>query len=267
MSLGQRIRETRLEAGLSQRQLCGDTITRNMLSQIEHGTVQPSMHTLRFLAERLGKPVSFFLDEETITSPNTAAVMTARKCYGAEDYSGALEALEGFRFPDAVYEQEVYLLTAKCCLALAAKAVEEKRFPYGEALLNRAAEAGKQSIYYGPELERQRLLLLAQVSDGQVMLPNDDRALLIRAKAALAAGNPERCAKLLDAVEEPSELWYYLRGETCFQERNYAQAAVCYQQAEVSYPMETAARLEHCFRELEDYKLAYYYACKLRDGK
>ena len=33
--LGQRLKEARIEAGLSQRQLCGDTITRNMLSQIE----------------------------------------------------------------------------------------------------------------------------------------------------------------------------------------------------------------------------------------
>lgn len=52
MELGQRIRQARQEAGLSQRQLCGETITRNMLSRIEHGTVRPSMTTLRFLADR-----------------------------------------------------------------------------------------------------------------------------------------------------------------------------------------------------------------------
>ena len=65
MELGQRLKSARLEMGLSQRQLCGDVITRNMLSQIEHGTAHPSMETLRYLASRLGKPISYFLEENT----------------------------------------------------------------------------------------------------------------------------------------------------------------------------------------------------------
>ena len=34
MSLGEKLRQARMESGLSQRQLCGDEITRNMLSQM-----------------------------------------------------------------------------------------------------------------------------------------------------------------------------------------------------------------------------------------
>ena len=63
MELGEKIRKARLEAKLSQRQLCGEEITRNMLSLIEHGAAKPSMKTLRYLARQLGKPVSYFLDE------------------------------------------------------------------------------------------------------------------------------------------------------------------------------------------------------------
>ena len=37
MELGQKLRRARQELGLTQRQLCGDTITRNMLSLIESG--------------------------------------------------------------------------------------------------------------------------------------------------------------------------------------------------------------------------------------
>ena len=43
MTLGEKIKQARQEAGLSQRQLCGDAITRNMLSQIENGSARPSM--------------------------------------------------------------------------------------------------------------------------------------------------------------------------------------------------------------------------------
>ena len=52
MELGQKLRLARQEAGLSQRQLCGEVITRNMLSQIENGSAKPSMETLRYLAGR-----------------------------------------------------------------------------------------------------------------------------------------------------------------------------------------------------------------------
>ncbi len=62
MEIGKRIKEVRLAAGLSQRQLCGDTITRNMLSLIESGRAKPSMDTLACLADRLGKPMGYFLD-------------------------------------------------------------------------------------------------------------------------------------------------------------------------------------------------------------
>ena len=50
MELGDKLRQARLDAGLTQRQLCGDRITRNMLSQIENGLARPSMQTLRYLA-------------------------------------------------------------------------------------------------------------------------------------------------------------------------------------------------------------------------
>ena len=60
MELGKRLRQARLEQGISQRQLCGEMITRKMQSQIENGSARPSMDTLRYLAQRLGRPVSYF---------------------------------------------------------------------------------------------------------------------------------------------------------------------------------------------------------------
>ena len=86
MHLGEKLRLARQEAGLSQRELCGDRITRNMLSQIENGSASPSVSTLRFLAQRLGKPVSFFLEEETVTSPSQAVMQKARQAFEEKKY-------------------------------------------------------------------------------------------------------------------------------------------------------------------------------------
>lgn len=265
MDLGQRIKQAREEAGLSQRQLCGETITRNMLSRIEHGTVRPSMQTLTFLAERLDRPVSYFLDETAITSPNVQRMAAARERYLAGDYSGALERLGDCRLPDDTFEWELYLLRARCFMALAEAAIADHRLPYGLELLAKAEDAGKKTPYYGPELERQRLLLLGQVN-GEADLPADDRELLLKSRMALAAGEPMRAAAYLEAAEDHTAgQWNFLRGETHFRLKNYKEAAACYQLAEELYPLDTARRLEECFRLLEDFKMAYYYACKQRD--
>ena len=81
MELGEKLRQARLEAGLSQRQLCGEEITRNMLSLIENGSAKPSMKTLQYLAARLGRNVSFFLEETAVLSPNQAVMTSARELY------------------------------------------------------------------------------------------------------------------------------------------------------------------------------------------
>ena len=119
MELGEKLRCSRLEAGLSQRQLCGEMITRNMLSQIEHGTARPSMDTLKYLAARLGKPVSFFLEETAVVSPNQDIMKAARRLFDTGDYAGAAQLLVDYQAPDEVYDRERQLLEKLVGLALA----------------------------------------------------------------------------------------------------------------------------------------------------
>lgn len=264
MELGQRLRQARLEAGLSQRQLCGGEITRNMLSQIENGAARPSMDTLRFLAGRLGKPVSWFLEEQAVLSPNQAAMSEAREAFAAGEFDRTRRALAVYQAPDPVFDWERGLLAAKCAMEQARQALAQERQLYALELLAQAAESGATTPYFGPELERQRLLLLAQAGQA-VELPADDRELLHRAKLALTTA-PERAGAYLDAAQDRSaELWQLLRGRAYLACGQYAQAADCFRAAEARYPKEAAEALEHCCRELEDYKGAYFYACKLRD--
>ena len=110
MELGEKLRLARLEAGLSQRALCGDEITRNMLSRIENGAARPSMKTLGCLAARLGKPVSYFLEEDTVCSPNQEIMTAVRQLFDGKDYAGAMRALAQYRAPDEIYDRERQLL-------------------------------------------------------------------------------------------------------------------------------------------------------------
>lgn len=61
--IGQRIREARLRAGLTQQRLAGDRYTKAYVSALETGIARPSMVALRYLSERLGLPAGHFIDE------------------------------------------------------------------------------------------------------------------------------------------------------------------------------------------------------------
>jgi tetratricopeptide (TPR) repeat protein len=60
--IGQRIREARLRAELTQQQLAGDRYTKAYISALETGIARPSMVALSYLAERLNLSPSHFLD-------------------------------------------------------------------------------------------------------------------------------------------------------------------------------------------------------------
>lgn len=262
MELGEKLRQARLEAGLSQRQLCGEEITRNMLSLIEHGNARPSMDTLRYLASRLGKSVSYFLEEEAVTSPNQAVIEAARRQYDSGDYSLSVQTLESYRTGDPVYDREESVLRKLALLELAAQSLAENRQLYARELLEKAEE---EAAYCDGELERRRLLLLGSIRDRQVShkLPSLDAELVLRAEESLAAGDHDRAGRLLDAAEDRGDSrWNLLRGGVCLRGKAFREAAKCFHRAENAYPRETAPLLERCYRELEDYKRAYEYACR-----
>ena len=61
--IGEKIKELRKERHMTQAELAGDAITRNMLSQIENGLAAPSLSTLSHVSQKLGVPVEYFVSE------------------------------------------------------------------------------------------------------------------------------------------------------------------------------------------------------------
>src|SRR5947209_18413186 len=61
--LGDRLREARLAAGISQAQLGAPYFTRAHVSAIELGKIRPAMRSLEHMARKLDKPASYFLDD------------------------------------------------------------------------------------------------------------------------------------------------------------------------------------------------------------
>lgn len=258
MELGEKLRQARLESGLSQRQLCEGGITRNMLSQIENGSARPSMGTLQFLASRLNRPVSYFLQEDVSTSPNLELMGALREAWDRRDFDEGMALLKQYRGPDAQFDREKTLLEALIRLSFAEALIKAGRRLYAGKILEETQTGG---LYCAEDLERRRLLLLSQIHP--VELPGLDGELLLRAELALQENRPLRAARLLDAAENrETPRWNFSRGRAYLTAKEYRQAALCLTKAEPAYPGETAPLLEQVWRELGDFKRAYEYACK-----
>lgn len=239
MTLGEKIKSARLAAGLSQRQLCGDTITRNMLSQIENGTARPSMDTLSHFARQLGKPISWFLEEQSQTEK--------------QDMEQGRQLLQMVRLMDQ-----------------AKAAVKEGKPLYAVSLLEQARQAGEQIPYFTEAVRREWTLIMYSAQPDKALtleseLPQDHREIYLRAQAAIDRRDYLAAAGLLDGSRSNNTHWHYLRAQAALGQKDYALAIRHYRLAEADYPAPCARALEQCYRELEDYKLAYYYACKQRD--
>lgn len=262
MELGQRIRQARLDAGLSQRQLCQDLITRNMLSQIENGTAKPSMDTLQKLAARLGRTAGWFLDQQTEKLPNQEVMERARQAAGSE----RLEILNGYRGPDPVFDPERWLMELLTCMELAQAAIEEEKIPYARSLLDRAQVAGGKTPYYTGDLRRRWLLLQyaagTPAGDLASLLPSEDPALMLLAAAALEKKDPSAAGRFLDAVTEKTAEWHMMRAAVFEELGDPDRAIVHYLQA--GETPQAYCALERCYLAKEDYKQAYFYACKRR---
>lgn len=260
MELGEKLRRARQEAGLSQRQLSEGIVTRNMLSQIEHGTAKPSMDTLTALARRLGKSPGAFLGEEAV-SPNQAAIQAAWEHWEQGDGEQAQKALDRFQPPDALLQRDYALLSCLVALTRGETALAEGKPGLAAACLAQAAEQEEQAPCTA-YLRTRRLLLQGKLNPAAWQaLPSVDALLLAKGEGALYAGEPERCRKILEAMEGRTSRWYLLMGRCALAAERWQEGAGNLHQAEAAYPEETAPLLEQAYRELGDFRKAYEYAC------
>ena len=96
MLLGEKIKLARQAKKITQSELADDTVTRNMVSRIETGTANPSLDTIKHLAQRLSVPVSYLLSEDDDLlfyekKEKMAAIYTA---YKTKDYSYCIEKID-----------------------------------------------------------------------------------------------------------------------------------------------------------------------------
>ena len=118
MNIGRKIKELRVEKLMTQSELAGSEITRNMLSRIENGAALPSLGTILYLAKKLGVPAGYLLSEgdEEFLYIKTNAMKNIRRAYTDKNFELCRDiCLSTFEKLD----DELELILTDCCIGIA----------------------------------------------------------------------------------------------------------------------------------------------------
>ncbi len=149
--IGERIRVLRQSRGMTQSELAGDDVTRNMLSRIENGAALPSLPTLVAIASRLNVPVGALLgDFDSYSEQKTKSEI--RELIDEHKYAEAIGLCEGARGNTEGIDE----LFCEAAVCRAEELYREGKLTEAYALLARAEAVGTDvpRIYVLSELIR-----------------------------------------------------------------------------------------------------------------
>lgn len=112
MEIGEKIKRLRTAKFMTQAELAGSEITRNMLSRIENGAAQPSLGTVFYVAKRLNVSPGFLLasEEDELLYFKSQEIDNIRRAYSDRNFELCKEMCENSEWSD----DEVMLIRADC---------------------------------------------------------------------------------------------------------------------------------------------------------
>ncbi len=287
MNLGQKIKNLRIEKMMTQKELAGGEITRNMLSQIENGLAQPSLATVFYLAKKLSVPAGYLLsegDEEFIYN-KTAAMKNIKRAYADNNFELCRDmCLSSFD----EYDDELELILVDSCLGLGIECAVNGRLYKACRLLDQAWTHADKTMY-STVMQRNTIrvifALLSEISptldsyeaDTENLDSIGDPALYndVFAKYCTLVFNEEKyylidnlCDGGYSPINEYDELLIsHLRVKKLMSEGNFAEARTLLLQimdGDVTPPRLllylACCDMEICCREENDYKGAYEFS-------
>lgn len=120
MNIGKKIRSLRIQRGLTQKELAGEEITRNMLSRIENGAAYPSIGSLLYIAQRLDVSPAYFFDESEKTQSEIESTLCSY--YNEGEYEKCISA------GSALPASEAGNILAQCYLNIAVSDLMQMKY-------------------------------------------------------------------------------------------------------------------------------------------
>ena len=284
MNIGERIRELRISKLMTQADLAGDRITRNMLSCIENGSANPSLSTIVYIAGRLGVPAGFLLADQgdEMAYRKMSNLSNIKKAYTTGDVQSCRSlCLSGCPEPD----DEISLLLANCDLGIAVDEFWSGKLRSSCRFFDEALSYAEKTIYstdaieaevrvYFRFMERISHTLYSDLLDEEKNLTVKSNTILSQYLDALYAfdnTDTSVAQQLIEQLADSGENSFFkahLQTKLLIADGNYKQAQKALHQLlqDSNLPLNkielytVLEDLEICCRENEDYKNAYRYA-------
>ena len=283
MNIGQRIKALRSSKMMTQSELAGTEITRNMLSRIENGNALPSLPTLIYLAEKLGVPAGFLLadDNDDTFYKKNSILPDIRKAYAAGDWSICRDLCESINDAD----DELNYLIAMCDFNSGVDAFSDGNLRLAKTLFESVCSVDDYPEYPVTETKLKSSVYLAYMREISPSFDSDEAAANVPDSTlsdpfcrycsvfiGINSGNEEKT--VIDTAKYASltdndNIFYsgHINARLMIKAGNYAGAHACLKKLlndSVALPSPMLyfifSDLELCCGKLSDFKGAYEYS-------
>ena len=283
MKIGEKIKKLRTAKLMTQSELVGSEITRNMLSRIENGSATPSLETICYIAARLNVSPGFLLaegaDEQIYFKHNE--IVGIKQAFASGDYRICRDIC---LHAQSAEDDEVQMILADCDLAIAIEEFNNGNLRVACEYLDEAVSACENTIYrtdyvvavaetYFRYMRRISATLSSNVLEEDTV--NVYPALtdefcrytfaMEQWKEGDESGEDPISVSTIGAADSPLTLHY--EATVAMQNGAYAEAydklhAILLSETPVSEPVLyfVFCDLEICCREIENFKGAYEYS-------
>ena len=274
MNIGEKIKRIRTAKLMTQSDLAGSYITRNMLSQIESGAAQPSLGTVTYIAERLNVSPGFLLageDDEWLYFKSNE-INNIKKAYADKNYRLCREMCKNSEWSD----DELLLILAESSMHVGKEEFSNGYLRSAVELFDEALEYCQQTIFntdvifsvisaYFTYMRTISMSLSSNVADTDeraVMVLNDD--FCIYSYLFCEADRSD----MKELLSDDSSYSMHLTAKEMMENGEYASAfeilhkLLVNEEFEIAQPMLyfVLCDLEVCCKEIDDFKGAYEYS-------
>ena len=154
MNIGEKIKDLRQSKMMTQQQLAGDMITRNMLSRIENGAALPSVPTVVYLADRLNIPAGYLLadDKDAFLYQKISIISDIKKAYSDREFLIARSLCSKLSEIDES-DDEINYIISECDFGIATDAILSGNLHNARRYLDESLEYAKKTVYRTSEVE------------------------------------------------------------------------------------------------------------------
>lgn len=166
MKIGEKIKKLRTEKLMTQAELAGDGVTRNMLSLIEQGRATPSIQMLNYLASRLKVTSAFLLadDEEERSITKYSKISDIRLAYKKGTYRICIDLCKKL-LVNGDGDDEIGLVLAESTLALAKEELFSDRIREAATLLDEALLYSYETVYNTKHIEAECAVIFSYLEE------------------------------------------------------------------------------------------------------